>query len=332
MKLLLFLLPSIGSVFAMSIPKQEAQATPCVCEPTYCIQSWPDSCYCANAAKKACYDKCGGNVPVYDTCPPRDVTTRAPETESESEPKSQPEPEPEPKSTTPSPPPTCECEQIFCLQSWPESCHCQNNAKKACFDKCGGDEPTYQTCPPLTPPTAPVVARSEATTECKCTEINCTLMWPTGCYCRNYAKQLCYEECGGERPALDICHDPSTSSLTTRTMVEAASLAAREAAKHHNQICSGTSGSPFPPCPSGQKCIRDPFRPESCGPACGEAGICVEEKMCGGFMGRQCEKKGQICVDNPMDDCDPHMGGADCAGVFEWDENWLWSEDSVISL
>ena len=37
-------------------------------------------------------------------------------------------------------------------------------------------------------------------------------------------------------------------------------------------------------------------------------------KRCGGIAGFQCDS-GDICVDDPNDDCDPNNGGADCMGV-----------------
>jgi hypothetical protein len=36
-------------------------------------------------------------------------------------------------------------------------------------------------------------------------------------------------------------------------------------------------------------------------------------QFCGGFAGIQCPT-GYTCVDVPGDGCDPHHGGADCAG------------------
>lgn len=36
----------------------------CKCDQTVCVQSWPASCYCAKAAKQACYKKCGGKKPA----------------------------------------------------------------------------------------------------------------------------------------------------------------------------------------------------------------------------------------------------------------------------
>lgn len=37
-------------------------------------------------------------------------------------------------------------------------------------------------------------------------------------------------------------------------------------------------------------------------------------RYCGGFAGLTCPK-GQVCVDDPSDDCDPEKGGADCIGL-----------------
>ena len=37
-------------------------------------------------------------------------------------------------------------------------------------------------------------------------------------------------------------------------------------------------------------------------------------RSCGGFLGTPCPN-GQLCLDDPGDDCDPDQGGADCIGV-----------------
>jgi hypothetical protein len=39
-----------------------------------------------------------------------------------------------------------------------------------------------------------------------------------------------------------------------------------------------------------------------------------EPEFCGGFAGIQCPD-GEVCVDDPDDDCDPEHGGADCGGI-----------------
>lgn len=45
-------------------------------------------------------------------------------------------------------------------------------------------------------------------------------------------------------------------------------------------------------------------------------GECVKEDLvsCGGFAGTVCAT-GLVCVDDPRDDCDPEIGGADCIGL-----------------
>lgn len=38
--------------------------------------------------------------------------------------------------------------------------------------------------------------------------------------------------------------------------------------------------------------------------------------FCGGIAGIECPK-GEVCADDPNDDCDPNNGGADCGGICE---------------
>jgi hypothetical protein len=38
--------------------------------------------------------------------------------------------------------------------------------------------------------------------------------------------------------------------------------------------------------------------------------------QCGGIAAMQCPE-GEVCVDDPRDDCDPEGGGADCGGVCQ---------------
>jgi len=41
-----------------------------------------------------------------------------------------------------------------------------------------------------------------------------------------------------------------------------------------------------------------------------------EPVPCGGLAGIACPPE-QVCVDDPRDDCDPTLGGADCLGICE---------------
>lgn len=45
-----------------------------------------------------------------------------------------------------------------------------------------------------------------------------------------------------------------------------------------------------------------------------DGGDSGEPSFCGGIAGFPCPD-GQVCIDDPTDNCDPAMGGADCAGV-----------------
>ncbi|KAF5851044.1 hypothetical protein GGP41_010650 [Bipolaris sorokiniana] len=193
MKWLFLILPFMGSVLALVPREPQAASAACTCDTVFCTQVWPDSCYCANDAKNACYEKCGGSPPTYDTCPPRGIIARTPQ-------EAAPTPAP-----TPMPPSTCICEPVFCLDSWPESCYCNNAVKKNCYEKCGGEIPKYQTCPPREVVPKPDPVPKPDSTECQCPEINCIQSFPEGCYCANNAKLQCYKKCGGEEPVLSSC-------------------------------------------------------------------------------------------------------------------------------
>jgi hypothetical protein len=115
------------------------------------------------------------------------------------------------------------------------------------------------------------------------------------------------------------------------------------------QFCGGIANLP---CPEGQVCVADPngcganggadcggvCQPEpsncdadgncdddscTCDEDCDgdescQNGVCIDDDSgspeCGGFAGIQCDA-GEICIDDPSDECDPENGGADCGGV-----------------
>jgi hypothetical protein len=310
--------------------------TQCVCEDVICILSFPEGCYCRNNATKACFDKCGGVEPEYQNCSIDDVQARAPK----------PEPAPEPESEAKA----CVCAPgpLFCPQVWPQSCYCEYNAKKACSDKCGGPAPPLPNCPPLTPidikarvaEPKSVPAPATPPPKCECPLVKCIASWPETCYCQNAAKERCYQQCGGKKPVLQVriyptctipgsiltaCQicppkTPSTlsTSTTTITPIPLPTPVHPPKGSPTNQICGGGRASAVLDCPVGQVCITDPFQPGSCGPACDQLGICVGEKLCGGFAGFKCDNPGQVCVDDPRDDCDPLNGGSDCGGLCAW--------------
>ncbi|HYQ30326.1 MAG TPA: hypothetical protein VER04_24015 [Polyangiaceae bacterium] len=103
-----------------------------------------------------------------------------------------------------------------------------------------------------------------------------------------------------------------------------------------NQYCAGLKGAQCPSKASYGVCTA---RPHVCNhlssPVCGcdgltysnscfaaaagtavaKKGACLPEPaFCGGIAGIPCPK-GQTCVDDPSDDCDPQSGGADCGGM-----------------
>lgn len=231
----------------------------------------PQECECKNAAKISCYkrlkdNQCPGvKPPVLQNCKDIYKTTTT-------------------KKSTPTPPP-CTCEPVFCVQSFPESCICQNNAAVACAKKCGKPIPPLQDCG----------------TECECPLVNCIQSFPEGCICQNNAAINCAQRCGRPTPPLQDCSVPTTTLKTRR--------APKPTQKF--QAC-GVRGITTP-CPYGQLCVDNPYVP-GCGMACDRPGICVEDKMCGGIAAFPCPK-GKTCVDDPRDDCDPKNGGADCSGV-----------------
>ena len=44
-------------------PDTKDQTAECTCEDSFCVQSWPESCTCANANKIKCWEKCGAGGP-----------------------------------------------------------------------------------------------------------------------------------------------------------------------------------------------------------------------------------------------------------------------------
>lgn len=234
MKSVLILLPALLGAFALA---QLESADLCACPQVKCPGDDPAKlCECLNAREKKCKEICPKHKPTYKICPT--------------------------KPSPPTPTPSCECEQMFCIQVWPQSCYCGNDNAKRCYEQCGGPEPAYQSCPPL----------SE-------------------------------EPIATPKPT-------KTKSMTTTTKPKTT-----KNPRPTNPICGGGRGNYYQ-CEDGYTCIKDPRDP-GCGPACDALGICVEDKLCGGFAGFSCSG-GKVCMDDPRDDCDPKQGGADCGGVCMW--------------
>ena len=198
--------------------------TGCECEETMCIMSFPEGCHCQWNFKKTCYDKCGGVSPGINTCPALPVAPV---------PKPTPKPNPTPAVLPDKPKaPGCECEQMMCIQSFPDSCHCEYGIAKDCYDKCGGKSPGLNTCPPKDvfgaglygdgpvrrdaepepqratvpiPVNIPrVVAGAVGDKACNYEERFCAQVWPQSCICANANKYNRYLKCGGAVPTYQV--------------------------------------------------------------------------------------------------------------------------------
>ncbi|CBX94700.1 hypothetical protein IAQ61_009382, partial [Plenodomus lingam] len=230
-----------------------------------------------------------------------------------------------PKPSTVSPAPSCVCEEVICAQSFPESCLCANRAAQSCYAKCGGPQPMMKSCT-----AGALVAREvepeassdpeqvpELAKECTCEETMCIQMWPDSCWCANAAAQQCYKKCGGRKPVLQSCPPQPVDTPTIQVPNSTTSSTPTTLPKPINthKICGGGRANILL-CDPGETCITDPYT-GGCGPACDALGICVKDKMCGGFTGLACDEEGQVCHDDPRDDCDPLNGGSDCGGFIE---------------
>jgi hypothetical protein len=228
---------------------------------------------------------------------------------------------------TPAPRPvTCECPLVNCLQIWPGGCHCINNAAQDCYDRCGGEPPKFQSCDvqPIYPVPPPVPT-------CQCESIFCIQSWPESCYCANAAAKSCHAKCGGVEPDLQVSSSLHVLAASVALLTKSQRCPPRNfptmiteitpnpeptptlLPPNTHEVCGGGRANAFQ-CQEGYTCITDPYTP-GCGPACDALGICVEDKMCGGFAGFKCADQTQMCLDDPRDDCDPTQGGADCAGL-----------------
>ncbi len=90
-------------------------------------------------------------------------------------------------------------------------------------------------------------------------------------------------------PTVAICNDESKCELTLPT----------------EYFCGVRTANPHQ-CPSGYVCWGPNLASDG-------GGFCHKE--CGGFAGIGCDQDGFVCEDNPLDDCDPAHGGADCGGI-----------------
>ncbi|KAH4290552.1 hypothetical protein HBH64_019630 [Parastagonospora nodorum] len=266
----------------------------CRCPQVKCpTDDWSALCNCLNDREAKCEDRCPDYKPKYRFCP-----------YPYQPPMLLPDPVPSPEPTTE--PAKCECPLVNCLQG-PGLCDCIKTAAQNCYQRCGGTPPKLQSCPDL-PQSTP-----EAT--CECESVFCAQSFPESCYCANAAAQACYKKCGVV-PNLQQCPPNEIPSMTTTTL-QTSTLPAEPAPTllppNTHKLCGGGRANAFQ-CDEGFTCITDPYTP-GCGPACDGLGICVEDKICGGFAGFECADQNQVCLDDERDDCDPAQGGSDCAGL-----------------
>ncbi|KAF2476251.1 uncharacterized protein BDR25DRAFT_375085 [Lindgomyces ingoldianus] len=211
----------------------------------------------------------------------------------------------------------CQCPLVKCpSEDAVALCQCLNSRETICKNHCPDYVPTYIPTP---------------TPGCECEHVYCPMVWPESCKCENADKKRCYDKCGGVAPTYQVsppslaetrqvltrpqvCEDIAPRMLTitrrpkptkTKTMTPATPTAS-------HAVCGGGRAN-YLTCPEGEICIKDPFKP-GCGPECDGLGICVKDKLCGGFAAFRCPE-GQTCMDDPRDTCDPMNGGADCGGL-----------------
>lgn len=123
------------------------------------------------------------------------------------------------------------------------------------------------------------------------------------------------------------CPPPAIKTLQTKTKTPKPTSTKPPQPINTHKVCGGFR-SGYQSCDEGDVCIVDPYTP-GCGPPCDGLGICVKDKLCGGFAGFACQEEGQVCHDDPRDDCDPKKGGADCGGLCIWPHKPLYETDPV---
>jgi hypothetical protein len=201
----------------------------------------------------------------------------------------------------------CQCPQVKCPGE-PASalCLCKNSAETKCKERCPDYVPTILPCP-ISPPTltkktlepTKTTAKPTPTPTCTCEPVFCAQVFPQSCVCANNNKKRCWEKCGGPKPELEVCPDPTLEPTPPPTKTPT------------RKRCGGGRGNQHLVCDEDEVCIAEPG---TCGPPCDGFGVCVKDKLCGGIAGFGCPT-GQSCIDDPRDDCDPKHGGADCGGL-----------------
>jgi len=301
MKLLGLFLPILGTLALAQVASNHK----CQCPQIKCpAKDALALCECINNRERACKKVCPEYAPRTTTCVSQPTTEPTKALES-----------------TPSSTP-CVCEPMACPQIWPGSCVCANGIAQRCYEKCGGPVPVLLPCP-LVPEVTPIPTPvsdpvSGPVASCTCEKVMCIDQFPESCYCANAAAQRCYKKCGGKKPAKQKCPPREVKTLTTKLQTKKPMSTSTQPPLPlpTHKPCGGGRANQFS-CDKGETCIPDPDKP-GCGPPCDGLGICVKDEICGGFAGFPCKVPGQVCRDDPRDDCDPDAHGADCAGLCVW--------------
>lgn len=213
----------------------------------------------------------------------------------------------------------CECPYVKCPgDDAVKLCNCFNSRETICKNHCPDYVPTYRPCPasPIPAPTTtipPIATSTPSKPTCTCKPMYCPQIWPESCHCDNSNKMDCFNKCGGALPTLQTCPEtPTLVTVPTKKPTKTVKTIKTASPTATHAICGGGRAN-YRQCDDGYTCIKEPGS-VGCGPACDGLGICVKDKMCGGFVGIRCGS-GQTCVDDPRDDCDPKNGGADCGGL-----------------
>jgi hypothetical protein len=130
---------------------------------------------------------------------------------------------------------------------------------------------------------------------------------PLQCLCRSHggkecARASCFEQ-GVEIPADGQPHP--VNCFGSCTCLENGQVGCVDMCPQIAIDCSLGYHEVTIPAPEGECCAT-----KGCLPDCEGSG-----EQCGGIAGRPCPNVNLVCVDNPLDNCDPLHGGADCIGI-----------------
>jgi hypothetical protein len=233
----------------------------------------------------------------------------------------------------------CDVFGIFCPQ---ESCECGDSCHVCegipnCFETAvpkfcqpdGSCSAEFPTCPGAYDPCEDKTCGDTCTicdpADPGCTETDVIKLCNADGMCEAAVPE-CYDPCEDKTcgdtcticdPAQPDCAETDVVKLCNADgMCEAAVPECPEAACCDIADLPGFAGNAF--CFEGATCCSDGTW--QCNDGAGNSTCAADAEMCeptecGGFLALACPSGDFDCVDNPLDDCDPQNGGADCAGV-----------------